>query len=148
MDVQQWMTHVLTSTVTIINIRHWRNFHRPMPTCSCMCSELIFRCYCGLTWSNWRSSKYCQLWLEYRKLRHHTGRFNSACALQALLYVVSCSCITECKACSGTRCMCNSAGLSCTDYCKCEGGDIGCSPFISKQMDIEDDEGEPSVDDE
>ena len=35
----------------------------------------------------------------------------------------------------------------CMDYCKYEGGDICCSPFISKQMDIEDDEGETSVDD-
>ena len=26
----------------------------------------------------------------------------------------------------------------------CEGGDICCSPFISKQLDIEDDEGEQS----
>ena len=37
-----------------------------------------------------------------------------------------------------TRCSSNSAGLSRTDYCKYEGGDICCSPFISKQMDIED----------
>ena len=44
------------------------------------------------------------------------------------------------------RCSCNSAGLSCTDYCKCEGGDCCCSPFMSKQMDIDDDER--SVDDE
>ena len=62
-------------------------------------------------------------------------------APQALLDIVSCSCTAEYKACSSTRCSCNSAGLSCTDYCKCEGGDICCSPFISKQMDIEDDEG-------
>ena len=68
-------------------------------------------------------------------------------APQALLDAVSCSCTTECKACSGTRCSCNSAGLSCTDYCKYEGGDICCSPFTSKQMDIGDDEGESSVDD-
>ena len=26
-------------------------------------------------------------------------------------------------------------------YSKCEGGDICCSPFANKQMDIEDDEG-------
>ena len=58
----------------------------------------------------------------------------------ALLDVVSCTCTAEYKACSGTRCSCNSAGLSCTDYCKCEGGYICCSPFISKQMDIKDDE--------
>ena len=53
-------------------------------------------------------------------------------APQVLLDVVSCSCTAEYKACSSTRCSCNSAGLSCTDYCKCEGGDICCSPFISK----------------
>ena len=69
-------------------------------------------------------------------------------APQVLLDVVSCSCTAEYKACSGTRCNCNSAGLSRTDYCKCEGGNICCSHFISKQLDIEDDEGEPSVDDE
>ncbi|KAK2190381.1 hypothetical protein NP493_82g02018 [Ridgeia piscesae] len=68
-------------------------------------------------------------------------------APQALLDAVSCSCTAECKACSRTRCSCNRAGLSCTDYCKCEGRDICCSPFISKQLDIEDDEGGPSVDD-
>ena len=69
-------------------------------------------------------------------------------APQALLAVVSYSCTAEYKACSSTRYSCNSAGLSCTDYCKCEGGDICCSPFISKQMDIEDDERGPSVDDD
>ena len=69
-------------------------------------------------------------------------------APQALMDVVSCSCTAECKACSDTRCSCNRAGLSSTDYCTCEGGNICCSPFISKQWDIEDDEGEPSVDDE
>ena len=68
-------------------------------------------------------------------------------APQALLDVVSCSCTAECKACSGTRCSCNRAGLSCTVYCQCGGGDICCSPFTSKQLDIEDDEGVPSVDD-
>ena len=35
--------------------RHWSNFHRPMPTCSCMCSELIFR---KLTW-NWHLEHEC-----------------------------------------------------------------------------------------
>ena len=68
-------------------------------------------------------------------------------ASQAPLDIVGCRCTAECKACSGTRYSSNSAGLSCTDYCKYEGGDICCSPFISKQMDIEDDEGETSVDD-
>ncbi|KAK2168184.1 hypothetical protein NP493_1242g00001 [Ridgeia piscesae] len=71
-------------------------------------------------------------------------------APQALLDVASCSCTAECKACSGTHFSCNRAGLSCTDYCKCQRarGDICCSPFISKQLDIEDDEGKRSVDDE
>jgi hypothetical protein len=69
-------------------------------------------------------------------------------APQALLDVVRCSYTAECKACRGTRCSCNSTGFSFTDYCKCEGGDICRSPFTSKQMDIEDDEGKPSVDDE
>jgi len=51
-------------------------------------------------------------------------------APQAPLDVVSYSCTAECKACCGTRRSCNSACLSCTDYCKCEGGDSCCSPFI------------------
>ena len=59
-------------------------------------------------------------------------------APQALLDVVSCSCTTEGKACSGARCSCNSAGLSCTDYCKCEGGVACYSHFTIKQMNIED----------
>ena len=45
-------------------------------------------------------------------------------APQALLDAVNCSCTAECKACSGTRCSCNSAGVSCTDSCKCEGRDM------------------------
>ena len=36
-------------------------------------------------------------------------------APQALQDAVSCTCTAECKACSGTRCSCSSAGLSCTD---------------------------------
>ena len=61
-------------------------------------------------------------------------------APQALLDVVSCSCTAEGKACSGTRCSCNNAGLSCTDYCKCDGG-VGCfSRFTIRQMNIEDDD--------
>ena len=35
--------------LAISNLRHWRNFHRLMPTYRCMCSELIFWCYCGRT---------------------------------------------------------------------------------------------------
>ena len=38
-----------------------------------------------------------------------------------LLDVVSCSCSAERKACSENRCSSHSAGLSCTEYCYCEG---------------------------
>ena len=69
-------------------------------------------------------------------------------APQALLDTVSCTCTTEGKACSGARCSCNKAGLSYTDYWKCEGGVTCCSPFTSKQADIKDDGGELDVDDE
>ena len=43
-------------------------------------------------------------------------------------HVVRCSCSAERKACSEKRCSCHSAGLSCTEYCYCEGGDACCSP--------------------
>ena len=66
-------------------------------------------------------------------------------APKELLDIVSCSCTTEGKACSGARCSCNKAYLSCIDYCKCEGGVTCCSPFTSKQID---DEGELGVDDD
>ena len=69
-------------------------------------------------------------------------------APKELLDVVSCSCTTEGKACSGARCSCNRVGLSCTDYCKCEGGVTCCSPFTSRQMDTEDHEEELGVDDD
>ena len=68
-------------------------------------------------------------------------------APQALLDVVSCGCTADGKACSGTCFSCSSAGLSCTDYCKSKGGDICCSPFTIKHMDIEDEEREqPDMD--
>ena len=69
-------------------------------------------------------------------------------APKELLDIVSCSCTTEGKACSGARCSCNKADLSCIDYCKCERGVTCCSPFTSKQIDNEDDEGELGVDDD
>ena len=69
-------------------------------------------------------------------------------APQTLLDVVSCSCTAEDKACNGARCSCNRAGLSCTDYCKCEGGVTCCSPFTSKQMDIVINEEELDEDDD
>ena len=37
------------------------------------------------------------------------------------LDVVSCSCSAEWQACCEERCSCHSAGLSCTEYCYCEG---------------------------
>ena len=47
---------------------------------------------------------------------------NAPVAPQGLLDVVSCSCSAERKSCSEKRCSCHSAGLSCTEYCYCEGG--------------------------
>ena len=61
-------------------------------------------------------------------------------APQDLLDVVSCSCSAQGKACSGARCSCNTAGLSCTEYCKCEGGDMCYSQFTSKDIEDDDDE--------
>ena len=59
-----------------------------------------------------------------------------------------CNCPAEGKACSGTRCSCNNAGLSCTDYCKCDGG-VGCfSRFPINQMNSEDDEVSLSASDD
>ena len=46
---------------------------------------------------------------------------NAPVAPQGLLDVVRCSCSAERKACSEKRCSCHSAGLSCTEYCYCEG---------------------------
>ena len=61
-------------------------------------------------------------------------------APEVLLDVVSCNCTAKRKACSTGRCSCNSAGLSYTDYCKCEGGVTCCSDFTIRQIDVEDDE--------
>jgi hypothetical protein len=69
-------------------------------------------------------------------------------APQLLLDVVSCSCTAESRACSGARCSCNRADLSCTDYCKCEGVVACCSQITRRQMEIEDDEGTLCVDDD
>ena len=46
---------------------------------------------------------------------------NAPVVPQRLLDVVSCSCSAERKACSEKRCSCHNAGLSCTEYCYCEG---------------------------
>ena len=52
---------------------------------------------------------------------------------QSLLDVVSCSCTAEVQACSTSRCSCNIASLSCTNYCKCEGGVACFSHFTSNE---------------
>ena len=54
---------------------------------------------------------------------------NAPVAPRGLQDVVSCSCSAERKACSEKRCSCHSAGLSCTEYCYCEGGYACCCPF-------------------
>ena len=46
---------------------------------------------------------------------------NAPVAPQGLLDVLSCSCSAEQKVCREKRCSCHSAGLSCTEYCCCEG---------------------------
>ena len=53
---------------------------------------------------------------------------NAPVAPHGLLDVMSCSCSAERKACSEKRCSCHSAGLSCMEYCYCEGC-VCCSPF-------------------
>ena len=61
-------------------------------------------------------------------------------APQILLYVVSCSCTAEGKARNTARCNCDSSGLPCTDYCKCEGREPCCSPFTNRHNDNDDDQ--------
>ena len=61
---------------------------------------------------------------------------NAPVAPQGLLDVVSCSCSAERKACSEKRCSCHSAGLSCTEYCYCEGEMRVAVPSISIQRRI------------
>ena len=58
-----------------------------------------------------------------------------------LLDVISCGCQAAGKACSQRNCSCVSAGLSCTAYCVCEGGDICCNPH-SKDNDLDDEDDE------
>ena len=60
-----------------------------------------------------------------------------------LLDVTSYSC-SSLKACSQHNCGCHAAGLSCTNYCKCEGGEVHCcNPFtIHEDKDKEDEEVE------
>ena len=53
--------------------------------------------------------------------RVDTPSVSHAPVAYGLLYVVSCSCSAERKACSEKRCSSHSAGLSCTEYCYCEG---------------------------
>ena len=61
---------------------------------------------------------------------------NAPVAPQGLLDVVSCSCSAERKAGSENRCSCHSAGLSCTEYCYCEGEMRVAVPSISTQRRI------------
>ena len=62
--------------------------------------------------------------------------------------IVSCSCRTEGKACSG-RCGCSSNGLSCTKYCVCEGGEECFNPLTIKDDQSEEDaDGDDNDDDD
>ena len=61
---------------------------------------------------------------------------NAPVAPQGFLDVVSCSCSAERKACSEKRCSCHSAGLSCTEYCYCEGEIRVAVPSINTQRRI------------
>ena len=56
---------------------------------------------------------------------------NAPVAPQGLLDVVSCSCSAEREPGSENRCSCHSAGLSCTEYCYCEGEMRVAVPSIS-----------------
>ena len=50
-----------------------------------------------------------------------TPSVSNAPVAHGLLDIVSCSCSAERKAVSEKRCSSHSAGLSCTEYCYCEG---------------------------
>ena len=86
-----------------------------MPTCRCTCSELIFKCYCGRPRTNVIHKKKLEILptlVGASKAPIITPAVSTTpVAPQALLDVVSCSYTAECKACIGTRCSCNSAGL-------------------------------------
>ena len=56
---------------------------------------------------------------------------NAPVAPHGLLDVVSCICSAERKSCSEKRCSCYSAGLSCMEYCYCEGEMRAAVPSIS-----------------
>ena len=58
------------------------------------------------------------------------------------MVIDSCNCMLQGKACSSTRCSCNSAGLSCTNCCKCEGGDACHSHFTIRLANGHDVEGD------
>ena len=117
-----------------------------------MCSELIFRCYSGRLRTNVIHLKKVEtlptLFGTSKAPPSHRPSQQRQLLPKHYWMQLAVAALQSAKHAVGTRCSCNRAGLSCTDYCKCEGGDICCSPFISKQLDIEDDEGEPSVDDE
>ena len=65
-----------------------------------------------------------------------------------LLDIVSCGCSAE-KACNQMNCSCRVAGLSCTDYCTCAGGDHCCNPMTTRHdNDYEDDDDNEDCEDE
>ena len=123
-----------------------------MLTCSCTYFGLTCRCYFGRQRINGTRQK--KLETLPTLVRASTAPSSlrlyqqPPVAPQALLDVVSCSCTAEGNACSGTRCSCNNAGLSCTEYGTCDGG-VGCfSRFTIKQMNSEDNEVSLSASDD
>ena len=56
-----------------------------------------------------------------------------------LMNNVRCCCYAQGKACARLRCGCSSKGLSCTQYCACEGADQCHNPLTIKDNDREDD---------
>ena len=79
-----------------------------------------------------RSYVYRTSWLVCQWNHCNTSLFNFTDFHRSLIDV-SCSCTAEGKGCNTSRCGCNSAGLSCTNYCKCEGGFARFSNFTYKE---------------
>ena len=67
-------------------------------------------------------------------------------APEMLIYVISCSCRAEGRACS-KKCGCAANGLSCTSYCVCEGGDSCCNAPTKRVDDEDEDEYEEGEED-
>ena len=63
-----------------------------------------------------------------------------------LLDVISCNCASQ-KACSRKNCSCHASNLSCTSYCRCEGGDTCCNPFTGEET-IEDQDEQSQFEEE